>query len=43
MVAAQKTRRSLGQFLRILPLSPQFKAMALQSFPAVTLAGASGT
>lgn len=43
MVAARKGRKSLGQFLRILPLSAQIKAMALQGFAAATLAGMSQT
>ena len=30
MVAARKTRRSLPEFLRILPVSPQMKSMALK-------------
>ncbi len=30
MVAGRKTRRSLPEFLRILPVSPQMKSMALK-------------
>ena len=33
MVAAQKTRRPLPEFLRILPVSPEIKSMALKSTP----------
>ena len=35
MVAAQKTRRNLPAFLRILPVSPEIKAMALESYRGV--------
>lgn len=31
MVAAQKGQRSLSEYLRILPVSPEIKSMALQS------------
>ena len=35
VVAAQKTRRSLPEFLRILPVSPMIKSMALESYRGV--------
>ena len=31
MVAARKSRRSLPEFLRILPVSPEIKSMAMES------------
>ncbi len=35
VVAARKSRRSLPEFLRILPLSPEMKSMALKSYRGV--------
>ena len=32
VVAAQKSRRSLAEFLRILPVSSEMKSMALESY-----------
>ncbi len=32
MVAARKSQRSLPEFLRILPVSPKIKFMALQGY-----------
>ena len=32
VVAARKNRRDLPAFLRILPLSPEIKTMALESY-----------
>ncbi len=32
IVAAQKGHRSLPEFLRILPVSPEIKSMALQNY-----------
>ena len=34
-VAARKSRRSLPEFLRILPVSPEMKSMALESYRGV--------
>ncbi len=36
IVAAQKSERSLPEFLRILPVSPEIKMMAMQSFAGST-------
>ena len=35
MVAARKSRRSLPAFLRILPVSPEIKTMALENYRGV--------
>ena len=35
VVAAQRSRRSLQEFLRILPVSPKSKSMALECYRGV--------
>ena len=35
VVAAQKSRRSLLKFLRILPINPKIKSVALESYRGV--------
>ena len=35
VVAARKSRRSLPEFLRILPMSPEMKSVALESYRGV--------
>ena len=36
VVAAQKNRRDLVEFLRILPMSPESKSMALEIYRGVS-------
>ena len=35
IVVAQKSQRSLPEYLQLLPLSPEIKSMALQSYQSM--------